>query len=291
VNDFGVAQFRRTTHPPPNWIRPISYKRRLKIMEYAVEMMGICKSFGGVKALKNVDLELRQGEIMGIVGDNGAGKSTLMKILSGAYQADSGEVFIFGKKAEINSPLDSFELGISMIYQDLALFNNLDVAQNIFAGRELIRGPLRITLDKKAMYRRAEELIKDLRVDIKSAKLNVARMSGGQRQMIACARGIAFQSKIMILDEPTAALGVTEANKLLGLIKNLKELGLSILLITQRIPDILAIADRVFILKGGVRQDILNVRDTTLDDVVTLIVRGKSGNGKTTDDIEYKSFG
>jgi ABC-type sugar transport system ATPase subunit len=109
--------------------------------------------------------------------------------------------------------------------------------------------------------------------------------------MIACARGIAFQSKIMILDEPTAALGVTEANKLLGLIKNLKDLGLSILLITQRIPDILAIADRVFILKGGVRQDILNVRDTTLDDVVTLIVRGKGGNGKTTDDIEYKSFG
>jgi ABC-type sugar transport system ATPase subunit len=260
-------------------------------MEYAVEMKGISKSFGGVKALKNVDLELRVGEIMGIVGDNGAGKSTLMKILSGAYQADKGEIYIFGKKVEITSPLDSFELGISMIYQDLALFNNLDVANNIFAGRELVRGPLRITLDKKSMYRRAEELIKDLRVDIKSPKLNVARMSGGQRQMIACARGIAFQSKIMILDEPTAALGVTEANKLLGLIKNLKDLGLSILLITQRIPDILAIADRVFVLKGGVRQDILNVRETTLDDVVTLIVKGKEVNSSIVDDIEYHSFG
>jgi ABC-type sugar transport system ATPase subunit len=260
-------------------------------MDYAVEMKGICKSFGGIQALKKVDLELRQGEIMGIVGDNGAGKSTLMKILSGAYEADTGEIYIFGKQAEIHNPLDSFKLGISMIYQDLALFNNLDVANNIFAGREMVWGPLSITLDKKGMYRRAEELIKDLRVDIKSPKLNVSRMSGGQRQMVACARAIAFQSKIMILDEPTAALGVTEANKLLGLIKNLKNLGLSILLITQRIPDILAIADRVFVLKGGVRQDILNVRETTLDDVVTLIVKGKDGTVETADDIVYQSFG
>jgi ABC-type sugar transport system ATPase subunit len=228
---------------------------------------------------------------MGIVGDNGAGKSTLMKILSGAYQADKGELFIFGNQVEIHNPLDAFKQGISMIYQDLALFNNLDVARNIFVGRELVRGPLGITLDKKDMYRRAEELIKDLRVDIKSPRLNVARMSGGQRQMVACARAIAFQSKIMIMDEPTAALGVTEANKLLGLIRNLKDLGLSILLITQRIPDILAIADRVFVLKGGVRQDILNVRDTTLDDVVFLIVKGKDGNNQKVDDIEYKSFG
>jgi len=260
-------------------------------MDYAVEMKGICKSFGGIQALKKVDLELRQGEIMGIVGDNGAGKSTLMKILSGAYEADKGEIYIFGNQVEIHNPLDSFKLGISMIYQDLALFNNLDVANNIFAGREMVWGPLSITLDKKGMYRRAEELIKDLRVDIKSPRLNVSRMSGGQRQMVACARAIAFQSKIMILDEPTAALGVTEANKLLGLIKNLKNLGLSILLITQRIPDILAIADRVFVLKGGVRQDILNVRETTLDDVVTLIVKGKDGTSETADDIVYQSFG
>ncbi|NJD58131.1 MAG: ABC transporter ATP-binding protein [Anaerolineales bacterium] len=260
-------------------------------MEYAVEMKGICKSFGGIQALKSVDLELQSGEIMGIVGDNGAGKSTLMKILSGAYQADKGEICIFGEPAHIQNPMDAFKLGISMIYQDLALFNNLDVASNIFAGRELARGPLGMTLNKKAMYRRAEELIKDLRVDIKSPKLNIARMSGGQRQMVACARAIAFQSKIMILDEPTAALGVTEANKLLGLIKNLKNLGLSILLITQRIPDILAIADRVFVLKGGVRQDILNVSNTTLDDVVTLIVKGKENRVELAEDIEYKSFG
>jgi len=178
-----------------------------------------------------------------------------------------------------------------MIYQDLALFNNLDVAKNIFIGRELSRGPFRIFLDKKSMYQKAEDLIRDLRVDIKSPRLNIASMSGGQRQMVACARAIAFQSKILIMDEPTAALGVTEANKLLSLIRNLKDLGLSILLITQRIPDILAIADRVFVLKGGQRQDILEVSMVSLDDVVTMIVKGKDGNGNQKQGIEYKSFG
>lgn len=259
--------------------------------EYAVEMKDICKRFGGVHALKNVNLELRRGEIMGIVGDNGAGKSTLMKILSGAYQADEGEIYIDGKKAVIQNPLDSFYLGISMIYQDLALFNNLDVTRNIFVGRELVRGPFGIFLDKKSMYQKAEDLIRELRVDIKSPKLNVASMSGGQRQMVACARAIAFQSKILIMDEPTAALGVTEANKLLSLIRNLKEMGLSILLITQRIPDVLAIADRVFVLKGGQRQDILEVSKVTLDDVVTMIVKGKAGNENQIPYMEYKSYG
>jgi len=259
--------------------------------EYVVEMKGICKFFSGVQALKNVNLELRRGEIMGIVGDNGAGKSTLMKILSGAYPADEGEILIDGQKATIHNPHDAFNLGISMIYQDLALFNNLDVTKNIFVGRELSRGPFRIFLDKKSMYEKAEDLIRDLRVDIKSPRLNVASMSGGQRQMVACARAIAFQSKILIMDEPTAALGVTEANKLLGLIRNLKDLGLSILLITQRIPDILAIADRVFVLKGGQRQDVLEVSKVSLDDVVTMIVKGKDGNGNQKQGIEYKSFG
>jgi ABC-type sugar transport system ATPase subunit len=259
--------------------------------EYTVEMRGIWKRFGGIDALKNVDLELRKGEIMGVVGDNGAGKSTLMKILSGAYQADEGEIYITGKKAEIQNPHDAFRLGISMIYQDLALFNNLDVTRNIFIGRELVRGPFGFFLDKKTMYKKAENLIQVLRVDIQSPRLNVASMSGGQRQMIACARAIAFESKILIMDEPTAALGVTEANKLLGLIRNLKDMGLSILLITQRIPDVLAIADRVFVLKSGQRQDILDVKQVTLDDVVTLIVRGKSGNGNLAPEVEYRSFG
>lgn len=259
--------------------------------DYIVEMKGICKSFGGIQALKSVDLELRRGEIMGLVGDNGAGKSTLMKILSGAYLADEGEIYINGQKARIHNPQDAFNLGIGMIYQDLALFNNLDVARNIFIGRELVRGPFGLLMDKKNMYQRSEVVIRELRVDIKSPKLNVARMSGGQRQMVACARAIAFQSKVLIMDEPTAALGVTEANKLLGLIRNLRDMGLSILLITQRIPDILAIADRVYILKGGQRQDILEISKVTLDDVVTMIVKGKDRNENQGPEIKYKSFG
>ncbi len=259
--------------------------------EYVVEMKGICKRFGGVQALRSVDLELRRAEIMGIVGDNGAGKSTLMKILSGAYLADEGEIYIDGQKAHIQNPQDAFNLGIGMIYQDLALFNNLDVARNIFVGRELVHVPFKFLLDKKRMYKRTEELIRELRIDIKSPKLNVARMSGGQRQMVACARAIAFQSKVLIMDEPTAALGVTEASKLLGLVRNFKDIGLSILLITQRIPDILAIADRVFVLKGGQRQDILEVSKVNLDDVVTMIVKGKEGNGNKTREVQYKSFG
>jgi ABC-type sugar transport system ATPase subunit len=214
-----------------------------------------------------------------------------MKILSGAYDADEGEIYIDGQKAHIHNPQDAFNLGVGMIYQDLALFNNLDVARNIFIGRELTRGPFKLLMDKKRMYKRAEEVIRDFRVDIKSPKMNVARMSGGQRQMVACARAIAFQSKVLIMDEPTAALGVTEANKLLGLIRNLKDVGLSILLITQRIPDILSIADRVFVLKGGQRQDIMEVSKVCLDDVVEMIVRGKDRGGNQTPEVEYKSFG
>ena len=259
--------------------------------EYVVEMKGITKSFAGVRALKSVDLELKRGEIMGVVGDNGAGKSTLMKVLSGAHQADEGEVYIDGEKVNIRNPQDAFNLGVGMIYQDLALFNNLDVARNIFIGREPVHGPFNLLFDKKRIYARSEELIRDLHVDISSPRMNVARMSGGQRQMVACARAIAFNSKVLIMDEPTAALGVTEANKLLGQIRSFKERGLSILLITQRIPDILAIADRVFVLKGGQRQDILEVNKTTLDDIVTMIVKGKNGKGDKPVGVEYKSFG
>jgi ABC-type sugar transport system ATPase subunit len=256
-----------------------------------VEMKGVTKTFAGIHALKDVDLELRRGEIMGIVGDNGAGKSTLMKILSGAYVADAGEIWVNGQKAHIRNPQDATNLGIAMIYQDLALFNNFDVAKNIFCGREKTRGPLGLFLDKKAMYKQAEDLIRELKVDIKSPRQNVMTMSGGQRQMVACARAIAFKSTVLIMDEPTAALGVTEANKLLGLIRSLADGGISIMLITQRIPDVLAIADRVFVLKGGVRQGVLTVGQITLDDVVTMIVRGKDNAIAPPVDVHYKSFG
>jgi len=259
--------------------------------DYVVEMRGISKRFGAVQALRKVDLEVRRGEVLGIVGDNGAGKSTLMKVLSGAYHADEGQILINGQEVHIENPRQAFRLGIGMIYQDLALFNNLDVAGNVFVGREAMCGPMNLLLDMRTMYAKAGALIKELCVNINSTRLKVARMSGGQRQMVACARAIAFQSQILIMDEPTAALGVTEANALLGLIKNLKSMGLSILLITQRIPDVLTLADRVFVLKGGERQAVLDVSRVTLDDVVTMIVKGKEGNRKAAPEVAYQSFG
>ncbi len=243
-----------------------------------VEMKGIYKRFGAVQALRNVDLELRRGEILGLVGDNAAGKSTLMKILAGAYIPDAGEITIEGEKIHLQGPRHAHELGISMVYQDLALFNSLDVASNIFPAQEPTRNVLGLKLfDKKAMRKQASALLEKMRVNISSPKLLVAQMSGGQRQMIAAARALAFAAKIMLLDEPTAALGVREANALLGQIKEWKAQGLSIILITQRIPDVLAVGDRVMVMKGGARQDVLDVDKCTLDDVVNLIVKGRAG--------------
>ncbi len=246
-----------------------------------VEMKGIYKRFGAVQALRNVDLELRRGEILGLVGDNAAGKSTLMKILAGAHMPDAGEIYIEGKKIHIQGPRHAHELGISMVYQDLALFNTLDVASNIFPAQEPTRNVLGLKLfDKKAMREQASALLKKMKVNISSPKLLVAQMSGGQRQMIAAARALAFAAKIMLLDEPTAALGVREANALLMQIKEWKAQGLSIILITQRIPDVLAVGNRVMVMKGGARQDVLDVANCTLDDVVNLIVKGRAGNGE-----------
>ena len=263
--------------------------------EYIVEMKGITKRFGAVQALNNVNLELRQGEILGLVGDNAAGKSTLMKILAGAYTPDSGEIILEGKPVQLEGPRHARELGISMVYQDLALFNSMDVASNIFVAREPTTRVLGFKLfDRKTMRAQARELLNRMKVNISSVDLPVARMSGGQRQMIAAARALAFAAKILLLDEPTAALGVREANTLLHQIKEWKAQGLSIILITQRIPDVLAVGDRVMVLKGGVRQDILDVPKCSLDDIVNLIIKGREdlqrpNSGKTN--IEYLSFG
>lgn len=263
--------------------------------EYIVEMKGISKRFGAVQALNNVNLELRQGEILGLVGDNAAGKSTLMKILAGAYTPDDGEIILDGKPVQIEGPRHARELGISMVYQDLALFNSLDVASNIFVAREPTKRVLGLKLfDRKAMRVRAKELLAKMKVNISSVDLPVARMSGGQRQMIAAARALAFAAKILLLDEPTAALGVREASTLLAQVKEWKAQGLSIILITQRIPDVLAVGDRVMVLKGGVRQDILDVAKCSLDDIVNLIIKGREdlqdpAAGKQN--LEYLSFG
>jgi simple sugar transport system ATP-binding protein len=237
----------------------------------ALEVRAITKSFGSIRALGGVDLTLRRGELLALVGDNGAGKSTLMKVLSGAVIPDEGQIFVNGDEVRFRGPEDARKLGIEMIYQDLAVFNNLDVAANIFIGRERrIAGRF---LNKRQMWHEASHILESMQINIASPKLLIESMSGGQRQMVACARAVAFEPRILVMDEPTAALGVREASALLELIQRFKG-SHAIMLITQRIADVMAIADRVMVLKGGLSQGIMNVRDVTLEDIETRIVRG-----------------
>jgi ABC-type sugar transport system ATPase subunit len=260
-----------------NFVIPIlTYSERGTMNNpYVVEMRNISKKFGNIQALKNVNLELKPGEVLGLVGDNAAGKSTLMKTLYGAVIPDQGEIIINGKQMLFRSPADAQRAGIAMVYQDLALFPNLDVAANVYAGREYTKSFLgRLFLDKRRMYNETDELVKRLKVNISSSRLLVERMSGGQRQMVAIARAIGFDAKIMIMDEPSAALGVQEAGRLLELVKHLRDQGLGIILITHRLTDVLAVGDRVMVLKGGERQGILDVKTTTLDDLENIIIKG-----------------
>ncbi len=236
-----------------------------------LELRNISKAFGAVQALSNVSLELRDREILALVGDNAAGKSTLMKIAAGVVRQDSGEIWIRGQRTTLLTPLDARAKGIEMIFQDLALFDTLDVASNIFIGREASVGPF--WLKKKPMWDQAAKLLAELRVNISSPQLKVERMSGGQRQMVAVARALAFGNQILIMDEPTAALGVRESTAVLETIKRLSETH-SIMLITQRLPDVSDLADRVLVLKGGRSQGILNVPDVTIDDIARMIVTG-----------------
>ncbi|MBN1266428.1 MAG: sugar ABC transporter ATP-binding protein [Anaerolineales bacterium] len=243
---------------------------------YLVEMKGISKKFGNIQALKDVDLELLPGEVLGLIGDNAAGKSTLMKILFGAVIPDQGDIEIEGEPVNFNNPADAQASGIAMVYQDLALFPNLDVAANVFAGREHAKSLLGIQfLDKRRMYQETSKLIERLQISIQSSRLLVERMSGGQRQMVAVARAIGFDAKILIMDEPSAALGVQEAGRLLDLISHLRDQGLGIIFITHRLTDILAVGNRVMVLKGGQRVGILDVKSSSLDDLESMIISGK----------------
>jgi len=221
--------------------------------ESAIEMIGIHKSFGAVRALRGVNLTLYENEVLGLVGDNAAGKSTLMKVLSGAYIPDEGEIKINGEIADISNPQDSRNLGIEMVYQDFMLANNLDVTGNVFLGHEAVRwkfGPLQI-LDKSYMERETRALIDRLKIDISSVRLKVENLSGGQRQTVAIGRATAFEARIIIMDEPTAALSVAAIDKVLDLIKQLKEEGSSIIIISHRLEDIYHVGDRVMIMRHG----------------------------------------
>jgi ABC-type sugar transport system ATPase subunit len=218
-----------------------------------VEMRNIKKHFGAVQALRGVDLALHHNEVLGLVGDNAAGKSTLMKVLSGAYIPDEGEIFIEGEKAHFSNPMDARRQGIEMVYQDYALANNLDVAGNVFLGREVVRlkiGPIGV-MDYRQMEQETKSLLNRLKIDIPSVRQKVERLSGGQRQAVAIARATAFDAKVIIMDEPTAALSVAAIDKVLDLIRELKAVGASIIIISHRLEDIYRVSDRMVVLRQG----------------------------------------
>jgi simple sugar transport system ATP-binding protein len=218
-----------------------------------IEARGICKYFGAVTALENVSLRLMPGEVLGVVGDNGAGKSTLMKTLSGLQPPSKGDLLVNGQPVHFGSPKDARDRGIEMVYQDLALAGNLRIDENIFLGREQTRrlfGFLPL-VNHKANATRAQEHLDNLRIHVKSVNQRVEELSGGQRQAVAIARATAFDAKVVIMDEPTAALAIKEVRKVLDLIKDLRHHGISVILISHRMDDIFYVCDRIMALFHG----------------------------------------
>jgi len=216
-----------------------------------LELSGVSKSFGSQVALNGVDMEIGESEAVGLIGDNGAGKSTLVKILSGVYPLNSGTVRLAGDEVHFRSPLDARRAGVEMIYQDLALAEDLDVAANIFLGREIRRrlGPLSL-LDRNAMVIEAARVLAELGVDVQPER-EAGTLSGGEKQMVAVARALQFEPRLLLMDEPTAALSTEKVRVLLGLVEGLKERGVSILLVSHRFTDILHVCDRVIVLRHG----------------------------------------
>ena len=235
-----------------------------------LQTKGIYKSFGHVQALENVDIDLFSSEVVALIGDNGAGKSTLIKIISGIYKKDSGEVFYKGEKVEINVPKDAVEkAGISTVYQDLALVEVQDVGVNIFLNIEPTF--LGYFINYKKLYRNAEKLIEDLKIDLPSVKVNVSELSGGQRQGVAIARALARGREIFILDEPTAALGVEQQKNINNLILKLKEDKKTVLLISHNLEHVFEVADRLIILRRGEKVGERVKKSTNKEEIVGLI--------------------
>lgn len=241
-----------------------------------LEARNISKYFGTITALDNVQLTARRGECLGVVGDNGAGKSTLMKVLSGLYKPSLGSLFFNGKEKTLESPRDSQKLGLEMVYQDLALAGNLPIGENIFLGREPIKnyGFVKL-LDYKKIKELSEAHLDKLKIHVKSSEQKVEELSGGQRQAIAIARATAFNSKIVIMDEPTAALAIKEVSKVLDLINNLKKIGVSVIIISHRMDDIFAVCDRVMALFQGTNFAESKLTETSRDEVIGWIMGKK----------------
>jgi D-xylose transport system ATP-binding protein len=239
-----------------------------------LELRDISKAFGAVQALYEVDFHVSAGEVMALVGDNGAGKSTLIKVIAGIYSSDSGEILYNGEPVSIHGPKDAAKLGIEVVYQDLALADNLDVVQNMFLGREETAGFRR--LDEVKMERRAKETLKTLSVTtIQSVRQTVAGLSGGQRQSVAVAKAVMWNSKVVILDEPTAALGVAQTRQVLDLVRRLGEQGLAVVLVSHNLHDVFEVADSITVLRLGQNVSVYKTKETTQTEVVEAITAGK----------------
>jgi D-xylose transport system ATP-binding protein len=238
-----------------------------------VEMQDISVSFGGVKAVAEASIDLYPGEVVALVGHNGAGKSTLIKVLSGAYKRDAGFIRVDGKEAAINNPRDAKAYGIETIYQQLAVADNVDAAANLFLGRELVT-PIG-TLDDAAMEAKAREVMGRLNPNFRRFKEPVKALSGGQRQSVAIARAILFNARILVMDEPTAALGPQETAQVGDLIKELKAQGIGIFLISHDIHDVFDLADRIVVMKNGLVVGSARTEDVTKDEVLGMIILGK----------------
>jgi D-xylose transport system ATP-binding protein len=238
-----------------------------------VEMKDIKISFGGVQAVNGVSIDLHPGEVVGLLGHNGAGKSTLIKILSGAYKADSGEIRINGTAVKIETPRDARDNSIETIYQTLALADNLDATANLFLGRELVT-PLG-TLNDAKMEAETAKIMARLNPNFRKLTEPVSALSGGQRQSVAIARAVYFNAKILIMDEPTAALGVQETEMVAQLIQELKAQGLGIFLISHDTHEMMELCDRVSVMKNGELVDTVRVQDVTENDVLEMIILGK----------------
>jgi D-xylose transport system ATP-binding protein len=263
-----------------------------------LQLRNISKRFGAVQALSGVDFEVYPAEVLGLVGDNGAGKSTLVKIISGVYRSDSGQYFFEGRQVTVSTPREATDLGIETVYQDLALCDNLDVVSNLYLGREettaVVPGLIR-TLSEIAMEQNTVRLLGELHVRLPSARRQIATLSGGQRQSVAVARAVMWNSKVVLLDEPTAALGVEQTSQVKDLIRRLRERGLGVVVISHNLADIFDISDRIIVLRLGRRVATFDTHSTNQETVVGAITGAvfgtfDAGNGNGKQGKETKEY-
>jgi ABC-type sugar transport system ATPase subunit len=242
--------------------------------DYLLEVRNLTKRFGGLVAVNNVSVGFGKGEVVGLLGDNGAGKSTLIKMISGVHNPDGGKIFFEGKEVKINSPMKALSIGIETLYQDLALAENLNAYSNIFLGREKLKRILHFinVLDHGFMLDESKKVLDRLKIEIPSLRNRIKSLSGGQRQAVAISRSIYWNAKLLIMDEPTAALGVSEQKKVLDLVKKLKTQGIGIIIITHQLYDVFSVADRLVILRRGEKVGERITKKTTPDEIVSLMV-------------------